>query len=261
VAKPFRQENVVHVGDGVHAVFGSDVTWVVVKEGDSATLIDTGYPADHANLLASLELIGVAPQDLAAILITHAHNDHIGSAERLRAEHGVPVLMHAEEVPHARREFLDQVSAGKVMANAWRPGVAPWALRAVRSGGTANVAMAEPQAFPAGDASGANNATGALDLPGSPVPLHTPGHTAGHCAYLLPASGIVVCGDAMGTGHPTSRIQGPQMLPAMFQKDRARALETLSVLGDTDAEVLIPGHGPVYRGSVKAAVAQVRELG
>ncbi|WP_370380788.1 MBL fold metallo-hydrolase [Catenulispora sp. GAS73] len=252
MTKQFRQEDVVQVEDGVHAVFGSDVAWVVVKDGDSATLIDTGYPGDRANLLASLELLKVAPEALSAVLITHAHNDHLGSAQWLRATYGVPVLMHAEEVPHARRDFLDQVSVGKVAANAWRPGVVPWALRAVRNGGTADAAVAEPQAFPA---------PGALDLPGSPVPLHIPGHTAGHCAYLLPAGGIVVGGDAIGTGHPTSRVKGPQLLPAMFHKDRDSALAGLSVLEDTDAEVLVPGHGPVYRGSVRDAVKLVRERG
>ena len=252
MTKQFRQEDVVQVGEGVHAVFGSDVAWVIVTDGDSATLIDTGYPADRANLLASLESVKVAPEALSAVLITHAHNDHLGSAQWLRATYGVPVLMHAEEVPHARRDFLDQVSVGKVAANAWRPGVVPWALRALRNGGTADVAVAEPQAFPA---------PGALDLPGAPVPLHIPGHTAGHCAYLLPAAGIVVGGDAIATGHPTSRAKGPQLLPAMFHKDRQSALAGLSVLEDTDAEVLVPGHGPVYRGSVREAAKLVRERG
>ncbi len=252
MTKQFREEDVVQVADGVHAVFGSDVTWVVVQAGDSATLIDTGYPADRANLLASLELLKVAPEALSAVLITHAHNDHLGSAQWLHAAYGVPVLMHAEEVPHARRDFLDQVSVGKVAANAWRPGVVPWALRALGNGGTADVAVAEPQAFPA---------PGALDLPGAPVPLHIPGHTAGHCAYLLPDSGIVVGGDAIATGHPTSRAKGPQLLPAMFHKDRERALAGLSVLEETDAEVLVPGHGPVYRGSVREAAKLVRERG
>ena len=252
MAKPFRMDDVVRVDDDVHAVLGSDVTWVVVKDGDTATLIDTGYPGDYANLLASLEMLKVAPEALSAILITHAHNDHIGGAERLRAAYGVPVLMHAAEVPHARRDFLDQVSVGKVAANAWRPGVVPWAVRALRNGGTAHVPVTEPQAFPA---------DGPLDLPGAPVPLHTAGHTAGHCAYLLPARGIVVAGDVLGTGHPTSRISGPQLLPAMFQKDRAGTLASLSVLAETDADVLIPGHGPVHRGSVRAAVGRVVERG
>ncbi|WP_194926775.1 MBL fold metallo-hydrolase [Catenulispora pinisilvae] len=252
MAKHFRIGDVVRVDGDVHAVLGSDVTWVVVKDGDDATLIDTGYPRDHDALLASLELLKVAPQSVNAILITHAHNDHIGSAERLRAEYGIPVLMHPDEVPHARRDFLDQVSAGAVAANAWRPGVAAWGLRAVRNGGTAHVPVTEPQAFPA---------PGPLDLPGAPIPLHTPGHTAGHCAYLLPATGIVVAGDAMSTGHPTSRVSGPQVLPAMFQKDLPGALASLDVIAEADADILIPGHGPVHRGSPRAAVEQARQRG
>jgi len=249
MTKSFRAQDVVHVGDGVHAVFGSDVTWVVVKDGDSATLIDTGYPGDRQNLLASLESLGLAPEAVTAVLLTHAHNDHLGSAEHLRTAHGIPILMHEDEVPHARRDYLDQVTLGKVLANSWRPGVTPWALRAVRSGGTADVPVAEPRAFPS---------SGALDLPGNPVPVHTGGHTAGHCAYLLPDSGILLCGDVLVTGHPTSRVAGPQILPAMFA-NRERAAAALSTLADLDADVLVPGHGPVHRGPVKAAVESARE--
>jgi glyoxylase-like metal-dependent hydrolase (beta-lactamase superfamily II) len=235
---------VTEAGTSVHLVPGSNTNWVIVKDGDSATLIDTGYPGDHDALLASLAEIGLAPEAVTAILLTHAHNDHIGSAERFRTGYGTPVLMHELEVPHARRDFLNQVTVGQVLKEAWRPGVVPWAVHALRSGGTAHVPVLEAAAFPV---------TGPLDLPGAPVPIPTPGHTVGHCAYLLPDSGILVSGDALVTGHPTSRITGPQLLPGMFHTDRERARDALLALEDIDADHLFPGHGPAYRGSVKQA--------
>ncbi|MFJ6073989.1 MBL fold metallo-hydrolase [Streptomyces sp. NPDC093065] len=244
------RDDLVHVGDEVYAVSGSNTNWVIVKDGASCTLIDTGYPGDHDALLASLDAVGLAPESVAAILVTHAHNDHIGSAERLRVTHGTPVLMHEEEVAHARRDFLDQVSVGQVLARAWRPGVLPWAVHALRAGGTRPVPVHGPRPFPA---------PGALDLPGAPVPVHTPGHTWRHCAYHLPGSGILVGGDALVTGHPTSRVTGPQLLPGMFHTDRACALDALTVVEGVDADVLVPGHGPVHRGAVKAAAAAARE--
>lgn len=245
-----RTGDVVRIDEHVHAVRGGDTNWVIVKEGDSAVLIDTGYPGDRERLLASLAAVGVAPGALAAVLVTHAHNDHLGSAERLRAAHGTPVLMHEDEVPHARRDFLHQVSVGQVLARAWRPGVAPWALRALRACGTAHLPVADPRAFPA---------DGPLDLPGAPVPVHSPGHTRGHCAYLLPRSGVLVSGDALVTGHPTSRTRGPQLLPGMFHADRARARDSLAALEAVDADVLVPGHGPVHHGSAGDAAAVARE--
>lgn len=238
-------DGVTEVTKGVHLVRGSDTNWIILTEGESATLVDTGYPADRERVIASLEAVGRRPEDLAAILITHAHADHLGSAEHLAQTYGVPVMMHAEEVPHARREFLHQITVGDVVRNAWRPGMVPWSLRAIRSGGMQDVRMTEPQALP-----------DTLDVPGHPVPVPTPGHTLGHCAYQLPRAGVLITGDALVTGHPTSRARGPQLLGSFFQHEMDGARESLRILGEVDADVLLPGHGPLHRGSAAAAAEQ-----
>src|SRR5690349_20702518 len=116
-------DDIIEIREGVHLVHGTDTNWVILSEGDAITLVDTGYPGDRERLVASLAAVGRRPEDLAAILVTHAHVDHIGSAEHLGSTYGVPVLMHQEEVPHARREFLHQVTPGRILRNAWRPGM------------------------------------------------------------------------------------------------------------------------------------------
>ncbi|MGV9234376.1 MBL fold metallo-hydrolase [Streptomyces nigra] len=242
--------DVRHIADGTYLVHGSNTNWVILTEGDAVTLIDTGYPGDRAALLASLAEVGSAPEAVQAILITHAHTDHLGNAEYLRATYGTPVYLHEAEVPHARREFLHQVGVGTVLRNGWRPGVLPWAVHALRSGGTAHVPVTSPEPFPR---------SGPLDLPGRPVPVHTPGHTDGHSAYHLPQAGVVISGDALATGHPTSRIEGPQLLPEMFDRDRTRALASLDVFEKLDGDVLLPGHGPAHTGTVRDAALQARE--
>ncbi|MFD7136310.1 MBL fold metallo-hydrolase [Streptomyces sp. NPDC059894] len=243
--------DVRQVADGTYLVHGSNTNWVILTEGDAVTLIDTGYPGDRQQVLDSLAAVGGSPEAVTAVLITHAHNDHLGSAEHLRAAYGTPVYLHPAEVPHARREFLQQVTVGQVLANAWRPGVLPWMVHALRSGGTEQHPVGAPEAFPA--------ATGPLDLPGRPVPVHTPGHTDGHTVFHLPDAGVVVSGDALVSGHPTSRIEGPQLLPDMFHHERARAVASLDVIEDLAADVLLPGHGPVHRGSVREAAQRARE--
>ncbi|MEG3630183.1 MBL fold metallo-hydrolase [Streptomyces poriticola] len=242
--------DVRQVADGTYLVHGSSTNWVILTDGDALTLIDTGYPGDRQGLLDSLAAVGGSPRAVTAVLITHAHNDHLGSAEYLRTAFGTPVQLHTAEVPHARRDFLHQVSVPTVLRNGLRPGVLPWAVHVLRSGGTARVPVAAPEPFPQ---------TGALDLPGRPVPVHTPGHTDGHCAYHLPHAGVVVSGDALVSGHPTSRVRGPQLLPGMFHRDRARTLASLDVLARLDGDLLLPGHGPVHHGPVKDAAHRARE--
>ena len=111
------------------------------------------------------------------MLITHAHNDHLGSAEYLRSTYGTPVYLHEAEVPHARREFLHQVTVGTVLRNGWRPGVLPWAVHAIRS-------AARPMC-PSPPRSRSRRRARSICRAG-PVPVHTPGHTDGHCAFHLP---------------------------------------------------------------------------
>ncbi|WP_225630508.1 MBL fold metallo-hydrolase [Streptomyces solaniscabiei] len=242
--------DVRHVADGTYLVHGSNTNWVILTEGNAVTLIDTGYPGDRGLLLDSLTAIGSSPEAVTAVLITHAHNDHLGSAEYLRAAHGTPVLLHEAEVPHARRDFLHQVSVGEVLRNSWRPGVLPWMVHVLRSGGTQQHPVTAPAPFPS---------DGPLDLPGRPVPVPTPGHTDGHCAYHLPDAGVVVSGDALVSGHPIARVKGPQLLPDMFHHDRDRTVASLDVLARLDGDMLLPGHGPVHRGPVKDAARLARE--
>ncbi|MFC8741532.1 MBL fold metallo-hydrolase [Streptomyces sp. NPDC057176] len=242
--------DVRQVADGTYLVHGGNTNWVILTDGDAVTLVDTGYPGDRRALLDSLAAVGSSPDAVAAVLITHAHNDHLGSAEYLRATHGTPVLLHEAEVPHARRDYLQQVSVGTVLRNAWRPGVLPWMRHVLRTGGTEQHPVTAPAAFPA---------DGALDLPGRPVPVHTPGHTDGHCVYHLPDAGVVISGDALVSGHAISRIEGPQLLPDLFHHDRTRAIASLDIVAGLEGDLLLPGHGPLHQGPVRDAADLARE--
>jgi hypothetical protein len=95
----------------------------------------------------------------------------------------------------------------------------------------------------------------ALDLPGGLVPVHTPGHTSGHCVFHLPHRGVVVAGDALMTEHALVRVTGPQLLPDFFNRDTELARQSLHALSGLAADVVIPGHGPAFLGTPAAAVS------
>ena len=91
----------------------------------------------------------------------------------------------------------------------------------------------------------------AARLPGTPMAIPTPGHTGGHCSFVV--DGVLVSGDALVTGHPLSSRSGPQLLPSLFNHDEDGCVRSLAALGLLDTEVLVPGHGPVWRGSIRDA--------
>lgn len=239
--------SVSEIASDVFLVGGTDVNWVLLREGRDLTLIDSGYPGDRGRLEASIEEIGRRPEDVRAVLLTHAHIDHLGGAAHFAERYRTPVYTDSAEVPHAHRDYLEQAGPLDVAKNIWRPGVLPWLTRITRVGALSRAGVASAQPFPT---------DGPLDLPGRPVPVSTHGHTAGHVAYHLRALGVVATGDELCTYHAATRRHGPQVAPAFFSD---RDLEpALNVLAGVDADVIAPGHGPVLHRPLADAVREAR---
>jgi glyoxylase-like metal-dependent hydrolase (beta-lactamase superfamily II) len=239
----------IQVTDLVHLVQGHAVNWVLVTGDTGVMLIDAGYPGDREDVLASLRKLGYDAGDVRAILLTHAHIDHLGSAIWFAGEHGTPVYCHADEVGHAKREYLEQVSILDLALRIWRPRWAAWGVHVVRSGGLIRDGIPTTQPL--------TNET-AAGLPGHPMAVFTPGHTSGHCSYLV--DGVLASGDALITGHPLLRHHGPQLLPEVFSHSQQNCLRSLAALALLDTEILLPGHGAAWRGPIREATEQAISL-
>ena len=56
--------------------------------------MDAGIPGSERKIARVLARQGLTFADVKLIVVTHAHTDHAGSAARLRALSGAPILAH-----------------------------------------------------------------------------------------------------------------------------------------------------------------------
>lgn len=237
--------SVEQITDTVHFAQTDLVNWTLVTDDNGVVLIDAGFPGQRDEVLGSVRQLGFDVNDIHAILLTHAHVDHFGTAIWFAKTHGTQVFCHASEVDHAHREYLEQVSTLALAAKALSPRYLTWSLDIARVGALTRAGIPSAHAL---------TAEVAAALPGTPTAVPTPGHTSGHCSYVV--DGVLVSGDALVTGHPVSKHHGPQLLPGLFNHDQDACVRSLSALAALDADVLLPGHGPVWRGPVQEAAEQ-----
>ena len=177
------------------SVFGDETS----REG---LVVDPGDQIDDV-----LEIIERHGLHLKAIIITHAHIDHIGGAQKLKQATGAPVYMNLNDM---------ELQKGLDRQAAWL-GVEP----------------PEPVAIDAPARDGDRLLIGATEL----HVLHTPGHTQGSISLWIPAEEKLVAGDTLfrdsigRTDLPGG--DGRQILRSIHDK----------LLPLPEQTVVIPGHG------------------
>jgi len=169
----------IAVTDTVHLAHTNLVNWTIVADDTGVMLIDAGFPGSRDEVLTSLRRLGFGPSDVLAILLTHAHVDHFGSAIWFAATHGTPVYCHADEVGHSKREYLQQASPVDLLPHAWQPRWIKWSLAIARKGALVRAGIPTTRAL---------TEDVAETLPGRPLAVPTPGHTGGHCSYVVGGS-------------------------------------------------------------------------
>lgn len=239
------------VAPGVHRVEDAYTNWYLIEEDGRLTVVDAGVPSSWRSLHEALRALGRSADDVEAVVLTHAHFDHVGFAERARRTLDVPVYVHENDVPLTRhplrygherprsRYLLTQVKALPIVAaltreRAWWPDKVEAVTR---------------------------YESGTLPVPGSPRVVFTPGHTLGHCALHLPERDTLIAGDAVVTLDPYTGRTGPRIVARAATADAERALRTLDALAETGAGTVLVGHGEPWRGGAEAAAQRARAAG
>jgi glyoxylase-like metal-dependent hydrolase (beta-lactamase superfamily II) len=241
-----------NVVPGVHRLQHAYVNCYLLEDDSGLTLVDTAFPATWPLLLKAIASLGRFPADVRAVVLTHAHFDHLGVALRARQEWGVPVLAHQDESYIAAHPYRYAHERSRLLHTVRHPASIP-VLTAMASAGALRVpGIRDLVTLHPGDT---------LNLPGRPRVVFTPGHTAGHCALHLPDRDALISGDALVTLDPYTDGTGPQIVSGAATADSDRALESLDVIADTGARVVLPGHGQPYYGGVREAVRLARIRG
>jgi glyoxylase-like metal-dependent hydrolase (beta-lactamase superfamily II) len=236
----------MRIAPGVHRL-GNDsiINSYLLDEGGEVTIVDAGVPGYYDAIPRELEAMGRTIDDVRALVLTHGHSDHIGYAERLRTERGVPVWVHEADAPLARGEVpnpskgLGRTKVAPLLGFLWfallRGGLRRPTIKVVSEYG--------------------DGAT--LDVPGSPRVILVPGHTPGSAALHAATHDALLIGDAFSTYAVTTGERGPRVAP--FTADPELAVASLARLEGLQAALVLPGHGEAWTGGVDAAIALVRE--
>jgi glyoxylase-like metal-dependent hydrolase (beta-lactamase superfamily II) len=233
----------------IHRAGTEIVNWYLLEEGGRVTIVDAGCPGYRRQLDGALSEIGRTIADVEAIVLTHAHIDHVGFAQILQDERGTPVYAHEAERPQAQTGKAPPTEASYLTAIPRHRMVRRVIFHIVRNGGARPPKVKRVEAFSDGEE---------LDLPGRPRAIHTPGHSPGHCVLHVPSEGAVFTGDAINGWDAVTGAPGPILPPPEFSNSMAQARASLERIAAIDAETLYFGHGDPWRGGAAAAVAEAR---
>jgi phosphoribosyl 1,2-cyclic phosphodiesterase len=82
---------------------GSEGNALLIESGCTRVLIDCGF--GHREAQKRLDRLGIAPESINAIIVTHEHTDHISGAARFSALHGAQLMMSYGTYWAARESF------------------------------------------------------------------------------------------------------------------------------------------------------------
>jgi glyoxylase-like metal-dependent hydrolase (beta-lactamase superfamily II) len=202
------------------------------------TLFDCGPNTPQAanSLKLGLAAHGLAVEQIARIVISHAHPDHFGLAPALRAASGAEVSVGEIDLPKIN-ERETMFATGKLLLEAGVPFEVLLDMdERGRKMGDLRPTIEGARPLRHGD----RFAFDSFEL----EVLHLPGHTSGHICLLEPERRVLYAGDTL-LAHitPNPLLEPTPEDPSVRRKSLVEYIESLDVLESLELTAVWPGHG------------------
>ncbi|HEO8419077.1 MBL fold metallo-hydrolase [Niallia sp. FSL W8-0635] len=210
-------------------------------------LVDTGVPYSAPFILKNTKKLFNEKKPLA-IILTHAHFDHIGALQTLVHEWNVPVYIHEKEIPYLESKkkyppptpFKEKGMMSFLSPFYPRDGI-DFHSRIKPISSEHSLAFLEGWEW-----------------------IYTPGHTNGHISLFREKDRLLLAGDALITVKQESlfavltqekEIHGP---PAYFTPDVETSIISIKKLLALDPQILYTGHGvPMYGKEIREGISDL----
>lgn len=195
---------------------------VYLLRADKPILVDASAAGHEAEIESWLKNMGIAPQDLALIVLTHGHVDHAGGASYFHTKYQTPVLVGRGDLPLLQTGRMPELAPTSLLAGLVRVYVDPLHF--------------EP--FEPSQIIDQEISLKAYGINARVVPLPH-GHTAGSLAVILDDSHEAIIGDL---------VRGDIWTPGVavehfFHENRQRSRWQLwHLLHNYQLQTLHPGH-------------------
>ena len=184
----------------------------IVGKKQNYTLIDTGFDGTADALINELETAGLKLENIADIIITHGHPDHIGGLKKILAKVNPGLSAHRSDVESIQRE-LGKADCAKTVIDT-----------VLEDGGNINV-------------------LGGLEV------INLPGHTPGSIALYQKDKKIMFTGDVIKDVEGRGLCIG---VPEEYNNDTEQTLKDGQRILEYEIETLLLSHGaPILKDNIQ----------
>jgi len=237
--------NTSQIADSVYLVdvYGYGIRGMIslyILKGERTVVLDSGTADSTDRLTTAMISLGIDFNSVRYIMVSHRHHDHAGGAAILLKH-----FPNAQVGVHqfAKKHVIDPSKVNEGARELFGRFAVP--MESIKDEGKILI-LDESKTFQVGD-------NHELEI------VYAPGHTSDHFAFYEKKTGLLFCGDAVGTFGPISKTITPTSFPPSFKYDNYTA--SIRKLLTYDVNILaFPHFGAVIGSGAKAILRKGLEV-